>query len=190
MGDSVAGGFFGLIRDVVARCWDNVFSKWGMALICLASLALRLNPLDWMGRARLEGLSGFANAHGEALVCFAIFFGVMLAVRFAKDRWQRYADAQAFNGRMKGLTLAELQVVCNAFNNAGKWRLSSACAALEALCDKGIITAAKESGTFSEIEVLLTQEALDYINKHPTLFKERSVAPEAQDESLPFFDVD
>ena len=76
MGDSVAGGFFGLIRDVVARCWDNVFSKWGMALICFASLALRLNPLDWMGRARLEGLSGFANAHGEAQDESLLFFDV------------------------------------------------------------------------------------------------------------------
>lgn len=55
------GEFVGLIRDVVSRCWSNVFSKWGMTLVCLASLALRLNPLDWMGRARLESCEHFSS---------------------------------------------------------------------------------------------------------------------------------
>ena len=105
---------------------------------------------------------------------------------FVMEKYAARKENCAFDQMMRSLPKGELQALCNACFNNGKWSLYSSSVVLTSLKQKQLILASETEGIFGSIEFALTDRARDYLTKHPDFFSNQNIFPEQEDTEQHF----
>jgi len=166
---------------------NMVFSKRSMAALASLCALGAFAPARWWDCMGMVKSNAFCKEHHEYLVlgcCVAALTFVWLVVQVV---WNKKAKERRFDKTMRSLSDVEVQALCNAYYNRGKYSIPSCAAELQSLNELQLIVVPKEPGNFGGQEFVLRPEVTAYLKDKNNYFTKRGIKPQKPEEpGLPF----